>query len=275
MTNENRREVIFTSWAKLLRDRTNDDAAELFLRRILRRFRIVKRSRLLEVGCGDGWLSERLASDYFVDAIDVLPGMIELARNTHPHRRVRYVCKDVRAWKHREYDAAWSWGHSLGYGARSRLREEIAALCRMVNSRAPVILDFRNRNDVLRRMREDGGVYRSGSARCQLPVVTSERYANGSWFLTFCVPRQVSTPVSAEVQVRLPSFGSLSSMLPRHWAVRAYGDYELRRYDERRSPRLILVASASPALPQKKHPDRILRPMGPENVEAARCKPLG
>ena len=62
----------------------------------------VRPSRLLDVGCGPGELTEQLARDLGADvrAIDISPRMVELARNRGIDAQIADVGATVNAWLH-------------------------------------------------------------------------------------------------------------------------------------------------------------------------------
>jgi SAM-dependent methyltransferase len=67
----------------------------------------LKGSFVLDLGCGTGWLAERLARrGFFVDAWDANEVMIDYARVHHTHPNVTYRCADFRTTPLlKQYDA--------------------------------------------------------------------------------------------------------------------------------------------------------------------------
>ena len=54
--------------------------------------------RILEIGCGTGFLTERLADNFpdgHIVAVDLAPGMLEVARRRLAGRAVRFICADA------------------------------------------------------------------------------------------------------------------------------------------------------------------------------------
>ena len=54
--------------------------------------------KILEVGCGTGYVTRKLANDYpnaQITAVDIAPGMIELVKSTIQNNNVDFICADI------------------------------------------------------------------------------------------------------------------------------------------------------------------------------------
>jgi len=90
---------------------------------------------ILELGCGTGFLTRELADRFpgaAIDAIDLSPEMIRVARETMPSRAVRWQVADMNAWRaSRAYElvassTALHWADSLG-GLIRQIRQHLVA----------------------------------------------------------------------------------------------------------------------------------------------------
>lgn len=91
--------------------------------------------RILEIGCGTGYLTERLRQRFptaEITAVDLAPGMLEMARRRLKDDSIRWICGDIEEMELTEsYDlivsnAAFQWFNELPQTIR-KLREQLDA----------------------------------------------------------------------------------------------------------------------------------------------------
>ncbi|KDR96634.1 malonyl-CoA O-methyltransferase [Peptoclostridium litorale DSM 5388] len=54
--------------------------------------------KILEIGCGTGYVTRKLANDYpnaQITAVDIAPGMIELVKSTIQNNNIDFICADI------------------------------------------------------------------------------------------------------------------------------------------------------------------------------------
>jgi 2-polyprenyl-3-methyl-5-hydroxy-6-metoxy-1,4-benzoquinol methylase len=87
--------------------------------------------RALDAGCGTGAVARRLAARYeHVDAVDLSPEMIRIARASSAHSNIDYYLADLRDWLPREprYDCITSMAVLHHFDARAIVPRLAAAL---------------------------------------------------------------------------------------------------------------------------------------------------
>ena len=73
-------------------------------RRIYQSLDLLPKGKTLDIGCGAGLTSHRLAEGgRDVVAIDFSPAAIEFARRNRGHERIQYVCTDISSFKTKDF----------------------------------------------------------------------------------------------------------------------------------------------------------------------------
>lgn len=113
---------------------------------LLKKEGVVRPGRVLDLGCGKGAVSIRIAEELGcpVKGVDAMPAFIDAARAKATERRVgrlcRFVIGDIRArtWEPEKYDV-------IVFGALGRImgdmKETLTFLARSLNERGYVLLD--------------------------------------------------------------------------------------------------------------------------------------
>lgn len=172
--------------------------------------------------------------------IDRDAGMIQRAREAHTqHRQQRFLNVELLDHVGGPYDLVVSMGHSLGYGPVKQLKAEIlhARKLTKVNG-GRCLLDFRNlewlRHHADRRARTYEAWHDSD-------IRMDERLSGKRWTVEI---RSLSQRFPSETFVlTVPTAKLLRRAMDTNCDL--YGDYNLTRYDQGRSPRLIVSAPAN------------------------------
>jgi SAM-dependent methyltransferase len=220
------------------------DAAEAsgFVDALIRRLRPRAASTMLDLGCGTGRHSKRLASKGFcVTGIDLAASSIaEAAKSERPG--LRFFRRDMRApFGRNKFDYVFSFFTSFGYFDDAT--EHLAVVRNIASSLKPggtLALDYLNSHHAeMCLTREetkviDGTVYRIA------------RWSTSKHFFKRIVIDDERTGQPLEYCERVAKFTlrDFESMLALHGLGldAVYGDYHLQRYDAEASPRMILLA---------------------------------
>ncbi|MBC7903502.1 MAG: class I SAM-dependent methyltransferase [Gemmatimonadaceae bacterium] len=217
--------------------------AEAFIVRLLERLTPAADARILDVACGRGRHSRTLADKGFdVSGIDISPESIDHALQ-FANDKLHFYQHDVRLpfWIN-YFDLAFNFFTSFGYFRTER--EHYNAIRTIANSIRPngtFVIDYVNTHYA-----EDHLVHK-----------TEQEIGGVNFYLTkwfdethFYKKIQIEDEALREPLVYLEkvakfSLGDFNDMLAFHQlqVQEVFGDYDLGRYDVRKSPRLIIVAS--------------------------------
>jgi SAM-dependent methyltransferase len=101
---------------------------------------LLPRGSVLDVPCGDGRLSARLAAaGYDVTGVDVSPEAVALARATGAN--ARFLEGDLRALPDGPFDAVLSWGNSFGYLTPAETARSLAEFRRVLKPGGTLVLE--------------------------------------------------------------------------------------------------------------------------------------
>lgn len=219
----------------------NDAEAARFVDALTARLEIRPDARVLDLGCGAGRHSRRLASKGFdVTGLDLAAGSIREARQ-HAHARLRFRRHDMRVpFGLDRFDCVFNFFTSFGYFTEPR--EHMAVLHNIAASLRPggrLVLDYLNPRYAEARLVPEETIEIDGTAY----VLT--RWTDGRhFFKRIVIADSAGGPVEYEERVARFSLDDFERMLTaNHLALEmVYGDYGLSHYDAGQSPRMILVA---------------------------------
>ena len=237
-----------------------DDAeAGRFVDALAARLEIGPAARALDLGCGAGRHSRRLASKGLdVVGLDLSAHSIREARQ-HEHARLRFRRHDMREPFGRErFDWVFNFFTSFGYFTEPR--EHAAVVRNIAASLRPggrLVLDYLNPRYAEARLVPEETVEIDGTAF----VLT--RWTDGRhFFKRIVLPDTAGGPFEYQERVARFTLDDFERMLTaNHLTLEAvHGDYGLGRYDAGQSPRMILVARKQAANGQAGYArDRFLR----------------
>jgi SAM-dependent methyltransferase len=238
----------FASWFdsehyhRLYAHRSDDEAAR-FIDRLVERRHLVPGARVLDLGCGTGRHARRLAANGFdVVGLDLSAESLRVARHSESSR-LRFIRQDMRLpFLTGTFDHVLNLFTSFGYfddpADQVTVIHNIAAALKPGGS---LVLDYLNVRHALAHLRPRETVER-GDATYRI-----RRWADAGHIFKRveiddrlgCGPIEFTERVS---RLGLPDFRFMFELCGMHVAA-TYGDYDLTPFDERESPRLILVAT--------------------------------
>jgi SAM-dependent methyltransferase len=220
----------------------DEKEAYAFISRLLDRLKPREHAKLLDIGCGRGRHSKLLAARGFdVTGIDLAPSSIAIAKhmeNGHLH----FFEHDMRLpfWIN-YFDFAFNFFTSFGYFRTER--EHYNAIRTIANALKPqgtVIIDYLNVHYA-----EDHLVHK------QEKVIDDVTYYLTKWFdethfykKIIIEDEQLEAPLEYTEKVAKLSLGDFNDMFAFHHLQlqEVFGDYTLKPYDIKNSPRMVMVA---------------------------------
>jgi SAM-dependent methyltransferase len=229
---------------KLYFERDEGEARQ-FLQRVLDYLQTAPGSRILDVACGRGRHSRFLASKGFdVTGIDLSPDSIRYARqfeNDHLH----FYVHDMRlpAWIN-YFDCALNIFTSFGYFTTRREHDDaVSTIVKSLRPSGILLFDYLNVHYV-----EEHLVHNEwktiGETQYEIHRWMDEKHFYKKIIIT---DPSLDHPYCFTEKVAKLSMGDFTDMLSfqKMQVTAVFGDYELNRYDVRKTPRMIVVAKKS------------------------------
>jgi SAM-dependent methyltransferase len=222
--------------------------AERFVDALLRRLRPAPSARILDLGCGAGRHSRRVAAhDFDVTGFDLSANSIAQAR-AHVTRRLRFRRHDMRrSFGTGRYEIVLNLFTSFGYfdGEPEHVRV-LNNIARALTPGGTLVLDYLNAayadahrvGDETRTM---------GSVRFRIARWTTGTHLFKRLTVEHVEREDAHTWVERVARFSVADFRRMlagAGMMVEH----VYGDYALGRFDPNSSPRLILVARKPPLM---------------------------
>jgi SAM-dependent methyltransferase len=230
-----------TFYHKLYFDR-DEKEADAFMQRLIKHLQPAPGNRMVDIACGKGRHSKFLATQGFdVTGIDISTDSIQFAQQFESENLHFYV-HDMRLlfWVN-YFDYAFNFFTSFGYF--STRREHDDAMRTIASSLKPtgkLVIDYLNIHYV-----EDRLVHN------EVKEIEGTHYEIHRWHNDTHFHKKIivtdpslSTPLIHEEKVAKFTLGDFTDMLSFQGmqVTEVFGDYELKPYDIRKTPRLILIA---------------------------------
>jgi len=226
---------------KLYFDR-DEKEAEGFIEELLTHLSPPPYSRMLDVACGKGRHSKFLSSKgYNVTGIDISIDSINYAKQFEDDNLHFYV-HDMRLlfWIN-YYDYAFNFFTSFGYFSTRREHDDaVRTIAGSLKENGILLFDYLNVHYIEDRLKHT-----------EIKMIDETKYAINRWqdemhFYKKIVVTdpQLEKPIEYTEKVAKFSLGDFTDMLAfQHMQiVEVFGDYQLKPYDVRRTPRMIIVA---------------------------------
>jgi SAM-dependent methyltransferase len=243
---ETRQSEWFASWFDSphyhrLYGRRDDAEAARFVDALTLRLEIEPGARVLDLGCGAGRHSRRLASKGLrVTGLDLAANSIREARE-HEHALLRFRRHDMRMpFGRQRFDYVFNFFTSFGYF--SDRREHLAVVRNMATALRPggrLVLDYLNSRYAEARLVPEE------TAEVDGPAYQLTRWTDGRhFFKRIVIANGAGRPFEYVERVARFTLHDFERMFAAHHLnlEAAYGDYTLGAYETARSPRMILVA---------------------------------
>lgn len=216
--------------------------AKRFVANLLHHLRPAPGSRMLDVACGKGRHSQMLAQSGFdVTGIDIAPDSIrEAARNEGD--RLRFFVHDMRLpfWTN-YFDYAFNFFTSFGYFPTRREHDDaMRTIAASLKKNGTVVFDYLNVHYVEEHLVHNE-VKKIGDITYDI-----HRWHDEDFFfkkITVAAPA-LTEPLVYTEKVAKFSLGDFTDMLSYQGlqVKEVFGDYELKGYDVRKTPRMVIVA---------------------------------
>ena len=226
---------------KLYFERDEEEAAA-FLRRLVNHLHMAPGSRVLDVACGRGRHSKIFASMGFdVIGIDLSPASIAYAKRFE-NDNLQFFIHDMRLpfWAN-YFDWAFNFFTSFGYFRTRREHDAaIRTITRSLRTGGTLVMDYLNAHYVEEHLLPGITKHYNGT------TYDIEKWDNESHFYKKIKISDASLAAPLEFTEIIEKFslGDFTDMLSYHGMqiVEVFGDYELSKYDVKKTPRLIVVA---------------------------------
>jgi SAM-dependent methyltransferase len=220
----------------------NDAEAARFVDALVTRLDPRPGAAMLDLGCGAGRHARRLAARGFdVTGLDLSAASIAAAKEFESGA-LRFRRHDMRdPFGRRAYDYVFSFFTSFGYfDTEAEQTAVVRNIARALRPGGTVVIDYLNTRYADDHLTPEEVVQRGETA------YRIRRWTDGRRFLKRIVvdDGRSGEPLVYREQVSRFSLADFEHMLAAHGLdiVELYGDYQLRAYDVRTSPRLVLVA---------------------------------
>jgi SAM-dependent methyltransferase len=226
-----------------VRERVSDSATDAELSVLLSVLPLPAGQSVLDLACGHGRLSNRLAArGLVVTGLDITPQFLEAARADAAARgvAVEYVEGDMRSipWRSR-FDAVVSWFTAYGYFDDDDNRRVLSSVFACLRPGGRFVIELNNRDNLMRRWVPASIVEHDGAIRIDqrtFDPLTSRAHATWTTVRDGAVRRRAFF-------TRLFTFTELRDWLLAAGFVRVDGYGSDGRPLTVESPRMILVAS--------------------------------
>ncbi|MDF2646602.1 MAG: SAM-dependent methyltransferase [Paenibacillus sp.] len=215
------------------------------VRKMIAWLKLSHHSHVLDLCCGMGRHALALAeAGYCVTGVDLSPVLLREARSADPYNRIRWVESDMRSLPYDEtfsegFDAVVNLFTSFGYFEDDNEQLKVLRQIRQaLKIGGRFIIDYLNaryvtEHLVLHSERNEEGMHISETRSMQNGFVTKEIVVQGSGR----PPRRYTE------RVKLYSLETMTGMLNEAGLIvdDVYGSYDEDSYDDRQSPRMIIV----------------------------------
>lgn len=222
-------------------NRDTDEAAE-FIKRLLDYLKPPTDASMLDVACGRGRHSIRLASHgYDVTGIDLAPESIRLAKQFE-HEKLHFYQHDMRQlfWIN-YFDYAFNFFTSFGYFQTQRENDAvIRTIARSLKPGGTLVIDYLNVH-----YSEDNTVHKTAVEVDGVNFHITRWYDEQFFYKKIEVEdEKLSEPLEYTEKVSKFSLGDFNDMFSYNGLqmVEVFGNYHLEPYHIKNSPRLIMVA---------------------------------
>lgn len=229
----------------LLYQNRDTDEAWQFIRRLIEQLHAKKGDKILDVACGKGRHSKALADEGFdVTGIDLATRLIEEARqmeNDHLH----FYQHDMRLpFRINYFDFAFNLFTNFGYFRTEREHDSaMRTITQSLNSKGILVIDYLNTHYA-----EDNLV------KAEIKKIGPVKFHISRWHNDTHFFKQIQIEDNGNLlkhlfteKVAKFSPGDFTDMLAYQGmqVEDIFGDYQLGRYDIRKSPRMVVVAKKS------------------------------
>lgn len=223
----------------------DEKEADAFIRKLIEHLQPPAGSRMLDVACGKGRHSRILASlGYQVTGIDISLTSINAAKQYETDNLDFYV-HDMRLpfWGN-YYDYAFNFFTSFGYFQTRREHDDaIRTIAKSLKPGGTLVIDYLNVHFA------EEHLLNEETRSIGNTIYTIRRWHNETHFYKKIIVADdaLERPLEYTEKVAKFSLGDFTDMLAFQGlqVQEVFGDYQFGKYDVRKTPRLILVASKS------------------------------
>ncbi len=228
---------------EILYFRRNEEEARQFVNQLLAYLNPLQGSYMLDVACGKGRFSKCLANmGYDVTGIDISEPFIREAKNFETEN-LHFFLHDMRMpFRINYYDYAFNFFTSFGYFRTMREHDNAArTIAQSLKTGSVFVIDYLNVHYT-----EDHLV------REEEKIIDGIRFNINRWFTDDHFFKQVKITDTAQPALKQNftervakfSLGDFTDMLAYQGmqVQDVFGDYELKHYDIKKSPRMIIIA---------------------------------
>lgn len=233
---------------KLYFERDENEAAD-FIKRLIDHLNPPLNSRMLDVACGRGRHSRILANMGFqVTGIDISPSSIAIAKESESDN-LEFYLHDMRLpFRINYFDYVFNFFTSFGYFKTRREHDDaIRTIARSLHQGATVVIDYLNSHYAEEHLVPHEFKQLNGTG------YEIHRWEDATHFYKKIVVTDptLTQPVNFTEKVSKFSLGDFMDMLSFQGlqVQEVFGDYHFNKYDVRKTPRLILIASKGPLKP--------------------------
>lgn len=220
----------------------DETEAERFIEGLINHLEPLPNSRMLDVACGKGRHSKFLASKGFdVTGIDISPESIHFA-NQYQQDNLHFYVHDMRlpSWIN-YFDYAFNFFTSFGYFATQREHDDaMRTITGCVKPGGIILFDYLNVHYVEDRLVHNE-VKNIGNTNYEIHRWHDDHYFFKKIIVT---DPELNDPLVHVEKVAKFSLGDFTDMLSfqKVQIKEVFGDYDLKSYDVRKTPRMIIVA---------------------------------
>ena len=225
----------------------DEKEAEAFIDQLIQYLKPATGSRILDLACGKGRHSKKLASMGFdVTGIDISPGSIAFARHLE-HDKLIFFEHDMRLpfWGN-YFDYVFNFFTSFGYFKTRREHDDsIRTIASGLKQGGCFVIDYLNTHYA------EEHLVHNEIKQIDNTLYEIHRWDDDSHFykkITVADP-SLASPLDYTEKVAKFTLGDFTDMLSYQGLQiqEVFGDYHFNHYDTKKTPRLIIIAQKSPA----------------------------
>jgi len=229
-----------TKYYHILYEHRNDDEAETFIKQLLSELSLPKKSRVLDLACGQGRHSRFLnALGYSVVGVDLSEQSINCAKK-YENQDLKFVCEDMRkALNLGDFDLVCNLFTSFGYFENQADNLLVLnAVHDYLATKGLLVIDFLNAEKVKQNLVPEETI-----TRCGIIFHIQRKVEHGSIIKTIEFTDD-SKHFNYQEKVQLLGLSDFENLFLKSGfkITNVFGDYNLGKFAPKNSDRLILIA---------------------------------
>jgi len=220
----------------LYKNRNHQEARE-FIKKLLKHLKLKKKSKVLDAGCGKGRHSIEIEKlGHIVTGIDLSKNSIKSAKK-HENINLKFLVHDILEPLNIEFDAVLNLFTSFGYYERNKDLEILLSLQKNLNKNGIGVIDFFNIKTV-----------KDNLVKKEEVILENIKFNIKRKIDKLSVTKEILFIDNNKEYKFKESVNTLSIIDFKNYfkktnleIIEFFGDYDLNKFEEKKSPRLIII----------------------------------